>query len=120
MTAKQMVRHLGCAYEVALGRACGCAREGDAAGAGEVGGAAVGSALAEERFDDAGAETGDGMGHSDATFDELVCEAIEKMERLATWNRFAPSHPMFGPMTAADWMRWGYLHADHHLRQFGR
>jgi hypothetical protein len=30
------------------------------------------------------------------------------------------SHPMFGKMTADDWMRWGYLHADHHLRQFGR
>ena len=30
------------------------------------------------------------------------------------------SHPMFGVMTAAEWMRWGYLHTDHHLRQFGR
>jgi hypothetical protein len=29
-------------------------------------------------------------------------------------------HPIFGNMTAEDWMRWGYLHADHHLRQFGR
>ena len=26
----------------------------------------------------------------------------------------------WGKMTAGDWMRWGYLHADHHLRQFGR
>ncbi len=31
-----------------------------------------------------------------------------------------PAHPMFGAMTREDWMRWGYLHADHHLRQFGR
>ena len=29
------------------------------------------------------------------------------------------THPMFDEMTEADWMRWGYLHADHHLRQFG-
>ena len=29
-------------------------------------------------------------------------------------------HPLFGAMKAWDWMRWGYLHADHHLRQFGR
>jgi hypothetical protein len=29
-------------------------------------------------------------------------------------------HPYFGSMTPADWMRWGYLHADHHLRQFNR
>jgi hypothetical protein len=30
------------------------------------------------------------------------------------------THPMFGEMTEKDWMRWGYLHADHHLRQFGQ
>jgi DinB superfamily len=30
------------------------------------------------------------------------------------------AHPTFGPMTVGEWMRWGYLHADHHLRQFGR
>ena len=45
----------------------------------------------------------------------------------ASLNRFcdqlpqpALQHPTFGPMTPADWLRWGYLHADHHLRQFGR
>ena len=31
-----------------------------------------------------------------------------------------PRHAIFGAMTASDWMRWGFLHADHHLRQFGR
>jgi Protein of unknown function (DUF1569) len=31
-----------------------------------------------------------------------------------------PAHPFFGPMTEADWMRWGYLHMDHHFRQFGK
>ena len=29
------------------------------------------------------------------------------------------AHPFFGTMTKDDWLRWGYLHADHHLRQFG-
>ncbi|MFN0121610.1 MAG: DUF1569 domain-containing protein [Blastocatellia bacterium] len=29
------------------------------------------------------------------------------------------SHPIFGRMTAWEWGRWGYLHCDHHLRQFG-
>ena len=29
-------------------------------------------------------------------------------------------HPFFGGMVANDWWRWGYLHTDHHLRQFGR
>lgn len=28
-------------------------------------------------------------------------------------------HPIFGSISDADWMRWGYLHMDHHLRQFG-
>jgi hypothetical protein len=46
---------------------------------------------------------------------------------LLTFDRFCdalPSpcvrHPIFGEMTACNWMRWGFLHADHHLRQFGR
>jgi hypothetical protein len=30
------------------------------------------------------------------------------------------AHPLFGPMADLEWMRWGYLHSDHHLRQFGR
>jgi len=28
-------------------------------------------------------------------------------------------HPMMGSLTWEEWMRWGYLHSDHHLRQFG-
>jgi hypothetical protein len=28
-------------------------------------------------------------------------------------------HPLFGRMSRAAWLRWGYLHMDHHLRQFG-
>jgi hypothetical protein len=28
-------------------------------------------------------------------------------------------HPIFGPMSTSDWLRWAYLHMDHHLRQFG-
>jgi len=28
-------------------------------------------------------------------------------------------HPVFGPLTTAAWLRWGHLHVDHHLRQFG-
>lgn len=30
-----------------------------------------------------------------------------------------PRHPVFGRMSERDWMRWAYLHTDHHLRQFG-
>jgi hypothetical protein len=30
-----------------------------------------------------------------------------------------PAHPVFGPMSPKAWLRWGYVHTDHHLRQFG-
>lgn len=47
---------------------------------------------------------------------------------VATIDRFTATprgfefrpHPMFGRMTEKEWMRWGYLHCDHHLRQFGQ
>lgn len=29
------------------------------------------------------------------------------------------SHPVFGRMSRADWLRWGYVHTAHHLKQFG-
>jgi hypothetical protein len=28
-------------------------------------------------------------------------------------------HPIFGDMSETEWMRWVFLHVDHHLRQFG-
>jgi hypothetical protein len=51
----------------------------------------------------------------------------DKGELLALLHRFTAqpnpleqrAHPFFGPMTEKEWMRWGYLHTDHHLRQFG-
>jgi hypothetical protein len=52
--------------------------------------------------------------------------AADRATLLAKLEQFAHSsgpwspHPMFGAMTTAEWMRWGYLHTDHHLRQFGR
>ena len=27
-------------------------------------------------------------------------------------------HPVFGALSRDEWMRWGYAHCDHHLRQF--
>ncbi len=47
--------------------------------------------------------------------------AISAVRALATAppESFPPSHFMFGAMAAKDWQRWGYLHTDHHLRQFG-
>jgi Protein of unknown function (DUF1569) len=50
---------------------------------------------------------------------------VEELRRLfARFTRkprdFAwTPHPFFLDMSEKDWMRWGYLHMDHHLRQFG-
>jgi hypothetical protein len=44
-------------------------------------------------------------------------------ELLRLVEAFAPKdghkHPIFGPLTGAEWSVWGFRHADHHLRQFG-
>ncbi|HET7208508.1 MAG TPA: DUF1569 domain-containing protein [Terriglobales bacterium] len=48
-------------------------------------------------------------------------ELLRLMQRFTQQPRdfeFHP-HPFFGTMSEHDWMRWGYLHMDHHLRQFG-
>jgi hypothetical protein len=44
---------------------------------------------------------------------------LELMERFARPDARRSPHPMFGAMREKEWMRWGYLHVDHHLRQFG-
>jgi hypothetical protein len=43
-----------------------------------------------------------------------------KLDQFAQSSGPWGSHPIFGSMNTAEWMRWGYLHTDHHLRQFGR
>ena len=45
---------------------------------------------------------------------------LEAMRRFVRPEQRRVDHGMFGAMTYGDWMRWGYLHTDHHLRQFGR
>ena len=46
--------------------------------------------------------------------------AIALVLRLCDSDLEGRPHPYFGPLTQAQWLRWGWLHADHHLRQFGR
>lgn len=42
------------------------------------------------------------------------------VSRFGDTAAFSAAHPFFGAMSRQEWLRWGYLHADHHLRQFGR
>ena len=52
--------------------------------------------------------------------------ASDKDELLSLIDRFtqppgrvsSAPHPYFGHLSPTEWMRLGYLHADHHLRQF--
>jgi len=43
----------------------------------------------------------------------------ELITRFCAARMNAVPHPIFGEMSEQDWQRWGYLHCDHHLRQFG-
>jgi hypothetical protein len=49
---------------------------------------------------------------------ETLLGLVERFTRKPRDFQFHP-HPMFREMTEREWMRWGYLHTDHHLRQFG-
>ena len=44
-----------------------------------------------------------------------MIERVTSVQQDFQWRR----HPLFAEMSERDWMRWGYLHVDHHLRQFG-
>jgi len=55
---------------------------------------------------------------------DFTSDMSEAQAQLASfWNAGArlegQRHPLFGPLSQAAWLRWGYLHTDHHLRQFG-
>ncbi|HEX6772548.1 MAG TPA: DUF1569 domain-containing protein [Acidobacteriaceae bacterium] len=52
------------------------------------------------------------------TFAEDRARVLKTLDRFCACTTLIQEHPFFGSMTAAEWMRWGYLHADHHLRQF--
>jgi hypothetical protein len=55
-----------------------------------------------------------------AVFAADLAQLIALLELTAHHQPVAPPrHPTFGKMSEGDWQRWGYLHADHHLRQFG-
>jgi hypothetical protein len=49
---------------------------------------------------------------------QTLLRLVEKFTRQPRQFKFH-LHPMFLEMTEWQWMRWGYLHTDHHLRQFG-
>ncbi len=59
-------------------------------------------------------------GAKTGSFAEEHARLLSLIEEFASFSELASRpHPIFGAMSAKDWQRWGYLHCDHHLRQFG-
>lgn len=56
-----------------------------------------------------------------ADFGPDLARAVSLLQALAAAppEALVDRHPVLGPMTRANWMRWAWLHTDHHLRQFG-
>lgn len=55
-----------------------------------------------------------------ANFERDLAGLVSQIRRFAAPRAAFPNsfHPIFGTMSRQHWLRWGYLHADHHLRQF--
>lgn len=62
---------------------------------------------------------GSGTRPAEFSADVAAVEALLGLLAAPTGARDRRSHPIFGPMSRSAWLRWGYRHADHHLRQFG-
>lgn len=63
-----------------------------------------------------------GGGTPPVEFESDLRALLGTMDRFTRRPRdfeFRP-HPLFKVMSEGQWMRWGYLHVDHHLRQFGQ
>jgi hypothetical protein len=56
-----------------------------------------------------------------ADFEADVAQLEALLERITTQAASIDGevHPIFGRMSEAAWLRWTYLHMDHHFRQFG-
>lgn len=53
-------------------------------------------------------------------FEDDLAAALANVQRFVAAQDNRTPHAILGSMKPAEWMRWGYLHTDHHLRQFGR
>ena len=59
------------------------------------------------------------QGTKPVEFERDRTRTLELMQRFVKPDSRRVNHPVFGTLTRDEWMRWGYAHVDHHLRQFG-
>ena len=60
----------------------------------------------------------DAPGMACTNFEQDLATLLSSFDNFCALTNHTRDHPFFGTMQHSDWMRWGYLHADHHLRQF--
>lgn len=65
------------------------------------------------------AEQGKG-GTTPVDFEQDRLRLLQVIGQFLKTDLNQSKHPTFGRMTTKEWMRWGFLHPDHHLRQFGQ
>jgi hypothetical protein len=119
MSAHQMVVHLGDGAEAVLGRRpFGAARRG---GSRALKWVALALPLPWPRGIRSGADPASRV-LSQEEFSADRDRAVRTLLELAAApaGGLTDRHPIFGPMSHADWQRWAFLHTDHHLRQFGQ
>ena len=63
-------------------------------------------------------EQAEGRGTAPSEFAADLAALCDLARSAALPGARAP-HPLFGPLSHAAWLRWAWLHTDHHLRQFG-
>ena len=122
MNVHQMVCHLDDSYKIALGQ-----KTSSPAGGGRMQGSvikwfALKAPMRWPKGVPTRPEVEQGKGGTlPGDFNDDLASLQGSLSRFCeALPRPLPTHPIFGAMTMDDWMRWGYLHADHHLRQFGR
>lgn len=60
------------------------------------------------------------LGITSGDFNAVRRDVLTLLDRYRRAQLNGVRHPFFGPLTQREWMRLGWLHNDHHLRQFGR
>lgn len=58
-------------------------------------------------------------GTKPADFSADVKDLMDLVDLMITEDLDGQIHPLFGRLSRGAWLRWAYLHMDHHLRQFG-
>ena len=121
MTAHQMIRHIGDAYRMGSGEV----RVSDASGLAQrtvIKWIALYTPLrwppgipTRPEIDQLLLDAASGTFADDLVLTESLVKAFAARAGARDW----PTHPIFGRLSESAWMRWGYLHLDHHLRQFG-